>query len=142
MAAIAWRDRYIEQHGPDKIGYDKRAEKEFGRPRKNNNTGVDGVTFFYHKKRNAIQVSARWLDEERKQRRKVFTIGKKYTVEDAFFQAVKARYELTGRAEKFASLEIDYDAARSTFLRLAKEHGLEVENRYFTSPDFLGQRVR
>lgn len=133
-AAIEWRDRFIEQHDTVfGVGYDKRAEKEYGNPRKTNNSGVDGVNIFYVSARNSIIVAARWYDENKKPRKKHFSIGKKRTVEETLYQAAKARYELTGRADLFDSLEIEYETIRASYKELVEKNGLEVTEENFTT---------
>jgi hypothetical protein len=120
-AAIKWRDEQIIKHPDRGPGYKDKDLKEYGKPRKNNTTGVDGVMLTYLSDRNSLQFHARYYEDGRL-RKKCFTIGKKYDVDEAFYLAAKARYELTGRGKEFETLKLDFEHVRKQYKKLYKLH--------------------
>lgn len=96
-AAIKWRDQMIKKNPDWARGYSERSEKEWGRARRNNSTGVDCVSIYKRPENGTIFIQVLWRNEDRKLRRKTYTIGKKYTLEEAFCMAVQDRYKHTSR---------------------------------------------
>jgi hypothetical protein len=123
IAAKAWRDEQVKLCPGNGPGYAGRREKEYGYPRKNNNTGVDGVVLRYAADRGSIIIVARYYIGD-KPRSKTFTIGKKYDVDEAFYMAVKARYTLTGRAAAFEGLKLNYKQVRAQYKKMCAEHAI------------------
>lgn len=77
--------------------------------------------------RHSIAFIARWLAEDRKLRHRRFTVGER-TVAEAFFEAVKIRYEMTGRGAEFQLLKLDFDKAQRAYGVIAERYGLAGEN--------------
>lgn len=120
-AAKEWRDKMVLLYPDFGPGYKNRALKEYGNPRRNNSTGIDGVNMEYLSDRNSISFQARYY-ENGKVRRKCFTIGKKYDVDEAFYLAAKARYELTGRGDEFNDVVLDFERVRDKYEEMKKRH--------------------
>lgn len=124
-AAIKWRDEQLLLHPERGPGYKDKNLKEYGNPRKNNNTGIDGVTIIYIAARQSISVKARYYNDAGQIRTKNFTIGRKYNIDEAFYMAAKARYKLTGREEEFDNVTLDFERIRTIYKELCILHGME-----------------
>lgn len=64
-AAKKWRDTMMASHPSLAKGYEGRARKEIGKPRRNNNTGIDGVTLGRDRSRKRLFFNVHWTDEAR-----------------------------------------------------------------------------